>query len=281
MACEMEPQTDNNTLFELTPKELSIPLKAAHAGRSYRVAHRLRPPQAEDWFTYERALKMSVEELSSASGEESEEEVRYRLDVRSADAALALWDRLALGVEGYQYPAGDWCDAVPLAHKEAAVRSLTLVALAELSVSDSTNNESTDNYFPLAAEEVPVVLEAARGGAAYPRLVHIFRPPAVEDERRYRRLMAEMVIVGGTKHPRTLLPARLPALCRLYDSLIFSAEGYTLEGANQITRDGLLRHMDAWHKRTAVQSLFGDATDATDATDEEIAQEQTAEVANP
>ena len=38
--------------------------------------------------------------------------------------------------------------------------------------------------------------------------------------------------------------------------------------------------MDAWHKRTAVQSLFGDATDATDTTDEEIAQEQTTGVAN-
>lgn len=260
--------------LELAPPELAVSLKVTHTGRAYRVAHRLRPPQPEDWFAYEAALRMAVEELPPAPAESSPvapatggraeeqggEEQRYRFDVHSSDAALTLWNRLALSVEGYQYPADDWRELIPLAHREAVVRSLTLVAPAE-----PPGDEAAAGLFPLATEQVAIVLEAARAGQAYPQLVHTFRPPAVEDERRYRRLMAESLIVGGTRNPRTLLPPRLPALCRLYDSLVLSVEGYTVNGAVEFGREALLRHMDAWHKRAAVQALFGDASDTTPA----------------
>ena len=164
----------------------------------------------------------------------------------------------------------NWRALVPLAHKEAAVRALTLVAPAQLQVEsddpDSTSDQSTDNYFPLHAEQVPVVLEAAVAGRAYPRLVHLFRPPTVADERTYRRLLAETLIVRGSRHPRTLIPARLPALCRLYDSLILSVEGYALEGRPLASSIQAVQSMDPWHKRVAVQALFGDANDSSPAT---------------
>lgn len=241
-------------LLELAPLELIVPLKVTHAGRSFRLRHRLRPPTPADWFAYEAALEMAVEELPPGP----DEEPCYRLHVRTSDAARLFWDRLALAVEGYEPPAGenDWRTLIPLAHIEAAVSSLTLVAPS--TIPDSTSNDSTNNFFPLLADERVVVLEAARAGRAYPRLVHRFRPPSVEAERSYRRLLSETLLVRGSRAPRTLLPARLPGLVRLYDQLILGAEGYAISGQPPVSSLQLVQRMDAWHKRIAVQALFGD-----------------------
>ncbi|MGH9804941.1 MAG: hypothetical protein ACRD4D_07195, partial [Candidatus Acidiferrales bacterium] len=267
----MHTDSDNAKLLELAPAELLVPLKVSHAGRSYRLQHRLRPPAPADWFAYEAALEMAVEEMPAAA----DDEPCYRLHVRTSDAARLLWDRLAVGVDGYDLPSGneaaptsqtpspaapaaggDWRALIPLAHKEAAISSLTLVAPSTLP--ESTNNESTNYFFPLLADERVVVLEAARAGRAYPRLLHRFRPPSVENERTYRRLLSETLLVRGSRAPRTLLPARLPGLVRLYDQLILGVEGYAVAGQLPASSPQITQTMDAWHKRVAVQTLFGD-----------------------
>ena len=255
----MPLDSDNPKLLELAPAELIVPLKVSLAGRSYRLQHRLRPPAPPDWFAYEAALEMAVEEMPSGA----DDEPCYRLHVRTSDAARLLWDRLAVGVEGYEGSSSteDWRALIPLAHKEAAVSSLTLVAPSTAAY--STDNDSANNFFPLLADERAVVLEAARAGRAYPRLVHRFRPPSVENERSYRRLLSETLLVRGSRAPRTLLPARLPGLVRLYDQLILAAEGYSVAGQPPASSLQLIQHMDAWHKRVAVQALFGDLAATT------------------
>ncbi|MGH9789480.1 MAG: hypothetical protein ACRD4U_12350 [Candidatus Acidiferrales bacterium] len=256
----MNDSTDNAKLLELSQPELLIPLKVTQAGRVYRLRHVLRPPRAADWFAYEAALKPEVEELPGPDGGD---DVSYRLHVRTTDAALLLWERLALRVEGYLLPEGGddsgWRAAIPLAHKEAAVRALTLVAPASAPATDGSN----DGGFAVGAGEVTVELECVSSGVAYPGLAHVFRPPTVEAERAYRRLLAETLIVRGGRAPRTILPARLPALVRLYDELIIRAEGYAINLQPPASRLQLLEHMDAWHKRVAVQTLFGDLTPET------------------
>lgn len=239
-------------LFELAPEEIAVPLQVSQAGRVYRVEHRLRPPAAADWLGYEAALQLALEELppepdAAAPG--------YRLTARTTDAALALWAGLVRRVEGYgELPPSDgWQELIPLAHKEAAVRALTLVAPAEAAGEDSSNG-----FFPLNGGEVAVELEAARDGRAYPRLVHRFRSPTVGDEKTYRRLLAESLIVRGSRTPRALLPARLPGLIRLYDRLILGVEGYARGGQPLTASREAVEHMDAWHKRAAVQALFGE-----------------------
>jgi len=260
------PETNNKpSLLELAPPELAVPLKVTQAGRVYRLRHVLRPPRAGDWFAYEAALKPEVEELPAPDGAD---DISYRLHVQTTDAALLLWERLALRVEGYEFrqeltPSeveghGRWQSLIPLAHKEAAVRALTLVAPAAFPETASNNGG-----FTLAAAEVAVELECVSDGAAYPRLAHVFRTPTVEAERAYRRLLAETLIVRGGRAPRTLLPARLPALVRLYDELIVRVEGYSIHLQPPASRAQLLEHMDAWHKRVAVQTLFGDLTPET------------------
>ena len=264
----MSDAQNNPKLFELAPAEVVVPLQVTHAGHRYRVCHRLRPPAPDDWYTYEAALQPAVEELGDPN------EPSFRLVLRASEAALDLWTRLVRRVEGYALPPGasghdfsraetsvandgalapeaSWHDLIPLAHKEAAVRALTLVAPARADAA------GPNGFFPLAAEEVRVVLEAAANGAAYPRLAHRFRPPTVEAERRYRRLLADNFIVRGGRTPRTLLPPRLPALTRLYDQLILGVEGYTLRGRPLASSLDAVQNMDAWHKRVAVEALFG------------------------
>ena len=53
---------------------------------------------------------------------------------------------------------------------------------------------------------------------------------------------------------------RLPALVRLYDELILRAEGYCANGhpSSSLGVNSLREFMDAWHKRVAVQTLFGE-----------------------
>ncbi|MFQ5817977.1 MAG: hypothetical protein ACE5H2_08490, partial [Terriglobia bacterium] len=276
-------------------------LKVTLGNDIYHVRHRLRPPTAEDWFAYDAALAMAIEEVplrpdgrpygpaqrgaeptapapaGPAEGPTDSAGAGYKLDLQSTEAAALLWDRLARGLDGYSLPAAPpglpaqagfaadaqtagrlpatWHELVPLAHKEAAIRALTLVA--------PSNHGSGEHAaaFPLQAEQVPVVLEAVVAGRAYPRLLHTFRPPTAEDERSYRRLLAETLFVRGSRTARTLIPSRLPALCRLYDRLILGVEGYALDGQLLASRDQVIQHMDAWHKRTAVQALFSDATE--------------------
>jgi len=297
----MTETSNNPTPLELAPAALVIPLKVTLGNQSYRVRHHLRPPSADDWFAYDAALAMAIEELPArmpaAAGkfdreaelpEESLPEAGpawggagYKLELRSVEAAALLWDRLALGVEGYSLPAPVglpevpqaesaarqcWASRVPLAHKEAAVRALTLVAPANYTAENVSPSLlpalGSVAGFPLQAEQVAVVLEAIVAGCAYPRLVHTFRMPSADDERVYRRLLAESLIVRGSRLTRTLIPSRLPALCRLYDRLIVAVDGYTLHGQAITDRQTLIAHMDAWHKRTAVQTLFGDATES-------------------
>lgn len=255
----MSEEKTQPKLLELAPPELVVPLKVTYAGRAYRLRHLFRPPAPADWFAYEAALEMAVEELPPAS---DSEEPCYRLQVRSTDAALLLWNRLALRVEGYELPSGhdssDWRALIPLAHKEAAVSALNLVAPAQTPPLPSPGDEAANNFFPLLAGERLVVLEAVVAGRAYPRLLHRFRPPSVEAERAYRRLLSETLLVRGTRTPRTLLPARLPALVRLYDELILGVEGYAVGGQPLASPAEIARRMDAWHKRLAVQTLFGE-----------------------
>lgn len=245
-------------LLELAPAEITVPLKVTQAGQTYRLRHVLRPAAAADWFVYEAALEMAVEELPP--GAESGEPC-YRLQVRSSEAALLLWARLARRVEGYEQLAeSDWRALIPLGHKEAAISALTLVAPATARFFEPDTDEESNHSYPLLAEERCVALEAVAAGVAYPQLAHHFRQPSVEAERAYRRLVSETLLVRGARTPRTLLPARLPALVRLYDELIVGVEGYALNGEPLASSVQVTQHMDAWHKRVAVQALFGDTT---------------------
>ena len=161
---------------------------------------------------------------------------------RTDEAAIALWDRAIVRVEGYR--AGeDWKRKMPATHKIAAVGLLQEVAAVPSSEEDDLD---------LEADRRTVTLEVAWNGEVYPSLRHVFRVPEQEDTLSYRRLMAEFFRKSSRRESksttRVVVPVRLSGLVKLYDRLIEEVEGYTGFRAP--------REMDPLHKQAAVLALF-------------------------
>lgn len=97
-------------------------------------------------------------------------------------------------------------------------------------------------------------------------LTHRLRTPSAEQERQYNKKMSEAVVVGGSRAGRTIYPAREDLLVKLYDELVESVEGYSLEGQPPRGLENIRREMDAFHKVAAAGKLFAPLTE----TEEEI-----------
>ncbi len=159
---------------------------------------------------------------------------------RTDEAAIALWDRAIVRVEGYRV-GEDWKEKMPASHKIAAVGLLQEVVAVPSSEEDDLD---------LEADRRTVTLKAAWNGQVFHRLQHIFRVPEQEQTLTYRRLMAEFFRKSSRRQSttRVVVPVRLSGLVKLYDRLIEEAEGYTGFRAP--------REMDPLHKQAAVLALF-------------------------
>jgi hypothetical protein len=241
-------------LFELAPDRIEICLRlnsAAAGGGRYELIHRLRPPKFEDWREYERNLKSTVE-----ASEQSPDALQF--DTETMEAAVALYDSLYLEATGYCM-AGEQgcasCEQIPVHHKEMIIRSLGDVSPAP-PASEETTDAAEVALFSLDPEHVSVTLLAHARGAAYTGLVHVFNPPTAADRISYSRVTSQALYVRGSRTLKTLLPARLPGLVKLYDQLIRETRGYCAQGQELTERTAIVRHMDALHKKAAVQQLF-------------------------
>jgi hypothetical protein len=108
--------------------------------------------------------------------------------------------------------------------------------------------------FILDLESQAVELELE--GVAHGPLVHHFRIPTLNEYHKFKRLMADSRLVGGTRHLKTIMFSRLPGLVKLYDELIISIEGYKAGQSAIDNRQSTIEQMDAIHKQVAVQGLF-------------------------
>jgi hypothetical protein len=133
-------------------------------------------------------------------------------------------------------------------------------------------SEAEDDDKPLDCDSIETRLDAHWSQttdvgkvAKYPGLVHRFRPPNVEQRKRYMRGGAVSKVGGTRKGSLTVYSLKYKLLMQLYDELILSVEGYgvagkPLEGAEQIQRE-----MDGYHKAEAAVQLFITREDEPDA----------------
>lgn len=240
-------------LFELNLTEITFDLKVSKPGRRFQAQHVLRGPRADDWLAFERAWKLETQMVESPEAQGDELAMRTRMD--TAEAQVALWDRLALRVSGYPHMNGEaagWKELVPVSSKQLIATALANVHAAELTDDDVVPT-------PALGEDL-IVLDAVRGKQKH-RLFHFFRSPSADHQMRYKRIVRDTLVVGGTRRPgsREIYPPRLPSFLPLYDELILRVEGYAWDGrpAEQTGKE-LAARMDAWHKRAAVVALFGD-----------------------
>lgn len=219
--------------LDVTASERSVRLK--FGGRTAR--HIFRRLHFDDWNEYVKASRMEI----VLDGD------TWTHVSKTDEAAIALWDKAILHVEGYKVgPQGlskDWKRKMPARHKIVAVGLLQEVTAVP-------SNEDADFDLDLEADRRTVVLEASWNERVYPRLLHTFRVPAQEETLRYRRIMAESYRKPGRRKlsTRVLVPPRLASLVALYDALIVSTSGYRNNPSP--------REMDALHKQAAAMALF-------------------------
>ncbi len=258
---ELKPQ------FDLRPAEIPTPLTFSEGGRKFRVTHIFRAPEFADWLEYEQKLQRSAEIVGGAT----------RFDRREAEAAEALWDRIALRIERYKIPnpqiaqitqneeesaasaksvdlllgfPDGWREKVDVFHKAASVRLLAQVYVAEPEAAEAAEAE-----YLFDPDRVEVRLVAGRGGQEYDGLVHILRRPTARQQKEFSRTVSSALYVRGSRTEKSLLPSRLREMVQFYDELILELRGYVVNGA-PAAREDAVKWMDALHKQTAVSALF-------------------------
>jgi len=243
--------SEQSLSFILAPERgYNITIHATHGGKRYRMTHRLRAPQLEDWREFEKALQVEVEEKIT------KEELQHENTNRLTHARLLLWGRLLESAEGYACPAGggdgDKATAakdVPPGHAVTAVTPLAEV------YDWPAEEEGEAVGFPLMGTSEVVLQSPLSPGV---RLVHRFRPPTAEEYADYREKMSRTRVTTGLRSGtyKTRYPLKLEYQVKLYDELFLDAEGYTLDGQTVTERETFVRAMDPWHKRIAVNLLM-------------------------
>jgi hypothetical protein len=218
-------------LLDLAVPERTVKLRSGDK----RFVHVFTPPTPEDWIEFERASRVR----RIYRGDEIETVTKLR------EAALELWEKRELRVEGYP-EAG----LVPAEHRYQAVLGLSRVQPAE----DQEDLGDT--------ETSAVILEAWWNGEFFPRLVHRFKRPLIEHELRYKEASSRvsLIIERGRKSGKdaALESRQLPCLSTLmilYDELLVSTEGYT-DSCGKIRPT--IEAMDAAHKSAAIRQLFAE-----------------------
>jgi hypothetical protein len=247
-------------LLPLDLAERVIMVKARDSGTNRR--HIFRRVNRQDVDAYYSWMTVATERKSKNS-------MDYSIDMRTAK--LKLHERLIERVEGY--PAlGDgrdimalenWKERVPGAHRLRAVELLQ-------DVKQSKNSSE----IAMDAEADIVSLDALWsagdfGMFFYRGLIHRFSPPALADWRKLNDRSTRTTVVPGSRSQKTTYPKLNGVLLELYDSLILSAEGYSVGGQPIASREECISEMDCLHKIEAVSVLFNSETGADDTEESE------------
>jgi hypothetical protein len=192
-----------------------------------------------------------------STSESRNREVVESYDSRSARVELA--EKVLISADGYRTPndapltsLADWQTKIPMAHR---------IALADVLISVVSDDDGDEEEALMVGSEC--ITLTARWGAdesgklqELKGLKHIFQPPTHEHQRRYQRAISRSVIVGGSRTAKTRWMGAQAVLVELYDELIQSVEGYTVNGAAPASVGEIVAAMDTFHKVVAAERLF-------------------------
>ena len=189
----------------------------------------------------------------------SEYQGKELVQVRDTTTALPILAEAVLdGAAGYKVAGGadlmsltGWQRKIPMAH-----RILLGATLASVSVSAEAAE------IALEPEAEVVSLDATwTAGPDYEMqrlqgLKHTLKIPNEDQFRRYTREASRSVITGGSRSGRTIYPGANALLAKLYDELVISVDGYTVNRQPLTSREQIIREMDTHHKVTAAEQIF-------------------------
>ena len=204
----------------------------------------------------------------------SQQEGRERVNVIDVTTPrLELAEAVLKGAQGYKVAGGidlmslpNWQIRIPLAHR---------LQLGEI-LADVRPSAASDDLTIYPEGEV-VLLDAtwsAIDGLAqvqrFSGLKHVLRTPTEDQHRRYSRESSRSRVVGGSRSGKTVYAGSQPLLAKLYDELVVSVEGYSLNGNPLGDAATIIREMDMIHKVVAAQELFQPQSTASVAGEEEM-----------
>jgi hypothetical protein len=224
----------------------SITLK----GAKQKYTYHLRRVTVQDWLTYYAG---TVNKTLNRG--------REREDIFDSDSALIeMVEGLLTGAEGH----GDvsarkgWQAAVPLKHKLAIGISLRSVGPEIAQPLDE------DGLLP-ETQEVRLSAAWPAGGKTlmYSGLIHRFRRPGVDDLKRFNAEVSSVRTRGTAMDGITVRPSQHAVAMRIYDDLIESVDGYSIDGKPLEGAEAIRREMDGAHKAAAALELFLGGEDVT------------------
>jgi hypothetical protein len=193
----------------------------------------------------------------------SENQNGKRVDSFDSSAArLQLVESCLTDAQGYQTADGspvtaatDWQKLLPLRHRLA-------VANALISVEPSANTDEQPLTLGVESVFLDAIWSADDDGVMrkYHNLCHRFRTPSAEHQRRFSRDASRSRVIGGSRTGKTQWLGAQATLAELYDELVLSVDGYTVDGAELCDkRDEIVQYMDTYHKVAAADLLFSPA----------------------
>ncbi len=205
-------------------------------------------PNEKDWFAYFDAVVTTAEQ--------KDREVIRKTDAGAA--GLNLLERVLVSASGYPLPEGvtditqvpNWKAKIPMGHRLAAVNVLLSVVAVE-----------QDDEALVFGDGETVELEALWGAdiegnnIRVKGLKHTFETPSAEHYRAYMNKASQSKVIGGSRSGKTVYQGAQRELVRIYDELIQSVEGYSLDG-DRLTREQIIGFMDTRHKVAAAAQLF-------------------------
>lgn len=198
-----------------------ILLKIKRGNKLFKVAHVVNAPTDADLLDYEKGRNIRYRQADKAElGENG-----LATNDESFAAAIALWNKLAVRVEGYK-PTDDWRDKVRESDKVAAItENLLAVEVLEEAIVETETGELLDED----ADQGSRVIEMRSLFAGEEvETSHEFRAPNAAELKKYRALMAVSYAVKGSRMRSSdiRVPSRAKDLAIFYDNLLIESRGY-------------------------------------------------------
>ncbi len=231
--------------------DLSAERSIAIRDRGVIYQFKLQPITAERWLKYFDGIVST----SETRGREQ----KNVLDTSSA--MLQMVGDALISASGYKGAGGadpmqveGWRTLIPMPHRLAVGG-----VLASASVREAPEDDAEGITLGAEAVVLEALWNADENGAMcqHSPLVHNFKSPTFEHERRYMRDSSRSLVVGGSRTGKTVWTGVQRTLIALYDELIQSVEGYSW-GTDPLgaAPSKIAQYMDAYHKVVAARRLF-------------------------
>jgi hypothetical protein len=211
------------------------------------VWHKLRKPTLQQLKDRESQVK---NELITVSSREDED----RTDETVANANL--WRKLIVTVKGYK-GAPDWRELSD-AEKDGMKPGHKSRAIAQMYMGACLVEAGEDDDVSIGAETWTIRQEI--GARREPDFIvrHSLREPSQGELEKFKGSAARMSYVRGSKKPHRKFNTNLQSYCDLYDAILLSIDGATVDGKtfSPETRKAFLLQIDPIWKKKIIETLM-------------------------